>query len=94
MASRQQNRTGSAKKDTEVDPSIPTENEPDTAEQAPPAPAEPKDDDLVRIKINVNVWDHKGNKHGKGSETTLQRKQAMQLLEDGKASRIDPLGKI
>ncbi|MEM6602511.1 MAG: hypothetical protein AAF621_00520 [Pseudomonadota bacterium] len=51
----------------------------------------PHEDDIVKIKIKVNVWDHNSNKLLKDTIVTLQRKQADQLLAEGKAVRIDPI---
>jgi hypothetical protein len=50
--------------------------------------------DLVKVKIMVNVWDHEGNKQEKNSIATLQRNLAQNLLEQGKAVRIDPLPEL
>lgn len=46
---------------------------------------------LVKVKIHVNVWDHNGNKIPKGQNAVLKLKQALALLEEKKASRIDPI---
>ena len=50
--------------------------------------------DLVKVKIMVNVWDHEGNKQEKNTIATLQRNLAQNLLEQGKAVRIDPLPEL
>lgn len=69
------------------------ENETEDASSKGDAPTASvsKDKELVKVKITVNVWDHNGDKLEKGSVATLQRAQAMSLLDEGKATRIDPI---
>lgn len=65
----------------------PTNVEENIKENANP----PSDTDIVEVKVLVNVWDHTGKKCFKNTTVRLLRKQADQLIKDGKSIRIDPI---
>lgn len=45
----------------------------------------------VPVKLLVDVWDHKGDRHRAGKEMDLPVEQARGLLKEGKVQRNDPL---
>ena len=63
--------------------------------RAKPSPAvEVEDntaDELVKIKVTVNVTDHEGVKIPKGEIAVLKRAFATDLYNAGKAVRVDPI---